>query len=190
MCDWIRIIDRAHRQTKWTTQNIFFFFQFVFCQLLTVLCIFLAKNIGYSSSLMTTIHPTAAVGQMMKCRLIQGNSTESYLSVWMTSKGPTQIEKQGSVFSCTPDLCEDQFELQRDLSLSVSPQVSVREHIIPLSDIKWQWLPATCWASHSLGASLLAHPPQFCAKSIWYLQAESVSVRPWECYTVSWLQDA
>ena len=159
----IGLTDKPNEPLK----TFFFFFQFVFCQLSTVLCIFLAKNIGYSSSLMTTIHPTAAVGQMMKCRLIQGNSTESYLSVWMTSKGPTQIEKQGSVFSCTPDLCEDQFELQRDLSLSVSPQVSVREHIIPLSDIKWQWLPATCWASHSLGASLLAHPPQFCAKSIW-----------------------
>lgn len=37
--------------------------------------------------------------------------------------------------------------------------------LLPLRDIKWQWLPATCWASHSLGASLLAHPPQFCAKS-------------------------
>lgn len=89
--------------------------------------------------------------------------------------------------------------------------------LLPLRDIKWQWLPATCWASHSLGASLPAHPPQFCAKSSrfsggWDLllfasrvpyvrddvltfgssvQSQDCDLVRLEkdCYTVSWLKD-
>lgn len=170
MCDWISIIDRAPKQTKWTTQKGFFFGLF-FCQLSTVLCFFWLKH---SLKLIIDNHPSDC-----RCWTNDEMSFDSRQFHWVVFVSVNYIKRphtkrkigkcvllysgslRGPNLSCG-EILACLFHLRWVLGNTLWGGKML---LLPLRDIKWQWLPATCWASHSLGASLLAHPQQFCAKS-------------------------
>lgn len=75
---------------------------------------------GHSCSSLTTIHQPATVSQMMTFHLIPVGSTETYLSVWVTSKKVShKKETRGCVFSCSSIFVRTSLNCKEVLAISL-----------------------------------------------------------------------
>lgn len=220
---WLNKHYWSGSQTNQMNHSKRFFFGLFFCQLSTVLCFFLAKTFTQAHYWQPSIR-LPLLDKWWNVVWFQAIPPSRICQCELHQKAPHKKKNR--------EVCSLVLQIFARTNLSCGEILACLFHLrwvlgntlwggkmllLPLRDIKWQWLPATCWASHSLGASLLAHPPQFCAKSSrfsggWDLllfasrvpyvrddvltfgssvQSQDCDLVRLEkdCYTVSWLKD-